>query len=149
MPNKKTEWSTKMKEPPGDTLGRFFYRLWKGNRSKNERKTPENLQKCKKSARQFYQNHRADLVSVEHCVKLGVYARRVVNKTSHSESEVAGDRTCATRSSRIVKKRQIIADFCRLLLALLTSRRKNRHLEGFYLLTLPPQDRFLCFSSAK
>ena len=46
------------------------------------------------------------------------------------------------------QKRQIIADFCRFLLALLTSRRKNRHLEGFYLLTLPPQDRFLCFSGA-
>ena len=37
------------------------------------------------------------------------------------------------------QKRQIIADFCRFLFALLTSRRKNRHLEGFYLLTLQPQ----------
>ena len=33
----------------------------------------------------------------------GVYDRRIANKTSRSKSEVAGDRTCATRSSRIVK----------------------------------------------
>ena len=33
--------------------------------------------------------------------KLGALDRRVANKTSRSESEVAGDRTCATLSSRI------------------------------------------------
>ena len=33
----------------------------------------------------------------------------------------------------------MIVDFCRFLLALLTSRRKNRRSEGFCLLTLQPQ----------
>ena len=37
----------------------------------------------------------------------------------------------------------MIVDFCRFLLALLTSRRKNRRLEGFYLLTLQPKVRHL------
>ena len=40
-----------MKDPPRDTLGRFFYRLWKGNRSKiseKRLKMPKNPQKCKK-----------------------------------------------------------------------------------------------------
>ena len=50
-----------MKEPPGDTLGLFFYRLLEGNRSKISEKT---LKNAKKSARQFYQNHRAYLVGV-------------------------------------------------------------------------------------
>ena len=48
------------------TLGRFFYRLLEGNRSKISEKALENARKPskmqKKSARQFYQNHRADLV---------------------------------------------------------------------------------------
>ena len=50
----------------GHTLGRFFYRLLEGNRSKISEKTLENARKPskmqKKTARQFYQNHRADLV---------------------------------------------------------------------------------------
>ena len=71
--------------------------------------------------------------------KLGVHDRRVANKTSRS-----GERGRRRQNLRYPvkshrRKRQMIVDFCRFLLALLTSRRKNRRLEGFYLLTLQPQ----------
>ena len=55
-----------MKEPPGDThsYGSFIvYEMKKRSKmGKKRAKMPENPQKYKKSARQFYQNHRADLV---------------------------------------------------------------------------------------
>ena len=58
-----------MKEPPGDTHsdGSFIvYEREIGQKMGEKRpKMPENPQKCKKkSARQFYQNHRADLVGM-------------------------------------------------------------------------------------
>ena len=57
-----------MKELPGDTRsdGSFIvYEMEKGQKwAKNARKCPKTLKNAKKSARQFYQNHRADLVEV-------------------------------------------------------------------------------------
>ena len=76
---------------------------------------------------------------MEHCVKLGVYARRVANKTSRSAERGRRRQNLRYPVKSHSQKRQTIADFCRFLLALLTSRRKNRHSEVFYLLTLPPQ----------
>ena len=55
-----------MKEPPGDTHsdGSFIvYERKIGQKMGEKRpKMPENPQNAKKSARQFYHNHRADLV---------------------------------------------------------------------------------------
>ena len=56
----------KEKEPPGDTHsdGSFIvYEREIGQKmGENARKCPKTLKNAKKSARQFYQNHRADLV---------------------------------------------------------------------------------------
>ena len=55
-----------MKEPPRDTHsdGSFIvYEMETGHKwAKNALKCPKTLKNAKKSARQFYQNHRADLV---------------------------------------------------------------------------------------
>ena len=55
-----------MKEPPGDTRsdGSFIvYESEIGQKwAKNAQKCTQTLKNAKKSARQFYQNHRADLV---------------------------------------------------------------------------------------
>ena len=97
-------------------------------------------EEIKEKTEQFApRTHLRFLVWVEHCVKLGVYARRVANKTSRSAERGRRRQNLRYPVKSHSQKRQIIADFCRFLLALLTSRRKNRHLEGFYLLTLQPQ----------
>ena len=57
-----------MKEPPGDTHSGGSFIVYERETSqkwaKNARKCPKTLKNAKKSARQFYQNHRADLVGV-------------------------------------------------------------------------------------
>ena len=54
-----------MKEPPGETRsdGSFIvYEMETGQKwAKKRVKMPKTLKNTKKSARQFYQNHRADL----------------------------------------------------------------------------------------
>ena len=55
-----------MKEPPGDTHSDGSFIVYESETGRklaiNARKCPETLKNAKKSARQFYQNHRADLV---------------------------------------------------------------------------------------
>ena len=64
MKNKQNQPKMSKKERTawGHTFGRFFlYNLVK-NRAKMGEKRHETPKNAKKSARQFYQNHRADLV---------------------------------------------------------------------------------------
>ena len=70
--------------------------------------------------------------------KLGVYARRVANKTSRSESEVAGDRTCVALHRRIVVARRSTGSLLQLL-ALGGFAAAKTVINCFYLATLPPQ----------
>ena len=55
-----------MKEPPGDTRSDGSFIVYEMEKGRKWAKTRENARKpskkYKKSARQFYQNHRADLV---------------------------------------------------------------------------------------